>query len=1142
MPAIKITTSRSLSYLSKLAAIGLAYPVMGMIGPALTKPADYDVAIWPQAGLAIAVLILWGMRLWPGIFIGSVILSTWIVVSGGAPLSWQAIALAAPFAVGPTIQAVVAAFIARRLFGRPIQFRSVRDFVLLLLICGPLICAIAPTLGLAIIMVRDSLTLAELPLSWTNWWLGQALGVLIFLPLGLFGPWRPWTMTYNGKPVTSFTQLSVAAIGLSLCLTFLASGVTGRIADQRNANAFETLAHDHEFALLQRLNSYKESLDAAAGFFRGSDSVDLDEWAAFVDEIAYGNALSKTYGIGAVRLVANDAKEPLRAPSEHAMSPHWGASGGPAGRTVEYFSPATNAETPPPPTLQLKPGEYEAALRARDTGQTTLTRRRDGPPADLGLLIFRPMYDGAVRPRTEAQRRQAFVGWTYAQLTGSALMSGLTQSQGLRLNVAIFEGREVDPDRLIYSSRTEPTTQAGDIRVTKTLSVMGREWTLVWESTPQFDDAIGSREGILVLIGGLLASFLLSLFLFALDRREESIRQTVERKTREFIAVEQQNESIVQTAVIAIVVLDDQGRILRYNHAAKRLFDYGPDERADQQCRAHLGQLNLLADTSGPVERTITASDRHGELLHLAVQLNGWTSENDERRFTALIRDITGEVRATRALEETEERWKLALEGAALGVFDIDLKRGTSKVSSTWKTMLGFEPDASIDPQKEWIERLHPDDLPSVLEADRACIKGDATRSIAEYRIRHVDGHWTWIRSDAVIAARASDGTAIRMIGTQTDITELRNAANALQASEQKFRNAIEDAPVGMALMTPDRTWIKVNGALCDLLGYTEEELLSLDIADVMLPEDLEKTRDGKMEQVVAGELTAYQRQLRCLHKDGRVLWMSISVSLGHDYGGSGHLIIIFQDISEQKETERLKSEFVASVSHELRTPLTSVRGSLSLILGTMNHELSEGVKHLLTIAHSNSERLIFLVNDILDLEKMSTGNMSFDIQPEHLRSLIVDALEANEGYAEQAGIEQQLDDELPDVQIAVDRHRLHQVLANLLSNAVKFSPENGTVRIFGEQLEDSVRIHVQDNGPGISPKFRQRIFSRFAQADSSATRKASGTGLGLHLAKMMVEEMGGRIGFESEVGKGSTFWVDLPVANRSQKDRSAAG
>ncbi|RLQ87222.1 PAS domain S-box protein [Notoacmeibacter ruber] len=1122
-------------YLLKLAMVAVAYPAMGLIGLALTQPAHFEISIWPQAGLAIALLILWGMKPWPGIFIGSIFLSFGIGVSSGMTADLWRLFTSIPFAVGPTLQAVAAAWITRKLFGNPLRFGSFIDIGLLLLICGPLICAIAPTLGFAWIMAKNGVTAAEVPLSWSGWWFGQVLGVIVFLPIGLIGPWRPWTLTLKGSPATGFTRLTVSILALSLCLTFVASGITERTAVERNEKAFESLVNDHQFALRQRLESYEQILDAAVGLFKSSDEVTPEEWETFIQQVTKNTALEQSYDIGVIKRVPENSPARQFSIGNYHLSHVWGRDSWSTPLTTEYFSVSRSEPSDWTPNPEWQAGRNGAALHARDTGSSAISRQLGQNTPEPGFLIFTPLYAGGAVSLTVAQRQEAFEGWVYIQVTGQALMTSLTKSQGVSLDFSVYEGPEAQPARLIYTTISN-VPRSEEFRIEKTLPVMERSWTIIWRSTPDFHSVISAHEGIYVLTGGLLLTFLLSLFLLALDRRQEAIRQMVERKTREVLAVEQENRSIIETAVVGIVVLDRAGQILRYNQAVNRLAG-GPS--TDAELQSFLEQLNLLDRQDGGTDHEVRSVHWRGETMHLTVQLNSWTGENDEPRYTAIIRDITGEIQAKRTLEETEERWKMALEGANLGVFDIDLPNGTSTVSETWKTMLGFAPDAQIDPQAEWLDRVHPDDLPKVQEEDRACMAQEKARSVMEYRIRRADGRWIWLRSDAVITAYDRDGRPLRMVGTQTDVTELKNAVTALQANEQKFRNAIEDAPVGMALVTPGREWIKVNAALCTLLGYSEQELLGLDVSDFVNAADLASLNDGKLEQVLRGEISTYQRELRVYHRDGRLLWVLISVSLGRDHEGSDHLIVIFQDITEQKEMERLKSEFVASVSHELRTPLTSIRGSLGLIIGSLSHELSDGVERLLTIAHANSERLVHLVNDILDLEKMSSGKMSFDIEEESLGILIRDAVEANQGFADQLGIEQDLDGTPFDVRVEVDSNRFHQVLANLLSNAVKFSPEGGTVRVFGEMRGGNIRIYVKDDGPGIAPQFRSRIFSRFAQADSSATRKANGTGLGLHLAKMMVEEMGGRIGFESDYGDGSTFWIELPVTNAAGENAS---
>jgi signal transduction histidine kinase len=226
-----------------------------------------------------------------------------------------------------------------------------------------------------------------------------------------------------------------------------------------------------------------------------------------------------------------------------------------------------------------------------------------------------------------------------------------------------------------------------------------------------------------------------------------------------------------------------------------------------------------------------------------------------------------------------------------------------------------------------------------------------------------------------------------------------------------------------------------------------------------------------------------------------------------------------------------MKSEFTAVVSHELRTPLTSIRGSLGLILGAMAGSLPQKVRDLLEIAQNNSDRLVLLINDILDIEKFSAGQMRFDIANVALADVVRQAVESNEGYARKHHVGIALDAVDPAFQVEVDPDRFVQVLTNLLSNAVKYSPAAGTVHVTAERKGDAVRVSVRDTGPGIPENFRARIFERFSQADASATREKGGTGLGLYIARRFIEQMQGRIGFDSEAGKGATFWVELPVA-----------
>jgi signal transduction histidine kinase len=234
---------------------------------------------------------------------------------------------------------------------------------------------------------------------------------------------------------------------------------------------------------------------------------------------------------------------------------------------------------------------------------------------------------------------------------------------------------------------------------------------------------------------------------------------------------------------------------------------------------------------------------------------------------------------------------------------------------------------------------------------------------------------------------------------------------------------------------------------------------------------------------------------------------------------------------TERKRLERLKDEFVSTVSHELRTPLTSIAGSLGLLMGKVAGELSKPAARLLEIAHNNSERLVRLVNDILDIEKLESGRVAFNLRRVEVRVLIKQAVEEIKNFAAAGGVDVQVDGGDAAAYVRADSDRLVQVMTNLLSNAVKFSAPESTVIVTVDTRKsaDIVRFLVRDHGPGIPAEFRPRIFERFAQADATNARRKGGTGLGLSIAKQIVDRLGGDVGFNDAPGGGTVFYVELP-------------
>lgn len=235
------------------------------------------------------------------------------------------------------------------------------------------------------------------------------------------------------------------------------------------------------------------------------------------------------------------------------------------------------------------------------------------------------------------------------------------------------------------------------------------------------------------------------------------------------------------------------------------------------------------------------------------------------------------------------------------------------------------------------------------------------------------------------------------------------------------------------------------------------------------------------------------------------------------------------------------KGQFIASVSHELRTPLTAIIGSLGMIEEYPPEGMPAQAMTLVDLAYRNGKRLSDLITDILDFEKLDANRIEFHCQPMELTPFLIRALELNQPYAESYRVSFVLKEPPIGIQVVADEHRLMQVMTNLLSNAAKHSPAGEQVLISVKQSVGTARVAVSDFGAGVPEDFRQHIFEKFAQAEISSTRKASGTGLGLAISKAIIEQMGGTIGFDSVVGRGSTFYFDLPLAvtHRSPSENS---
>ena len=349
---------------------------------------------------------------------------------------------------------------------------------------------------------------------------------------------------------------------------------------------------------------------------------------------------------------------------------------------------------------------------------------------------------------------------------------------------------------------------------------------------------------------------------------------------------------------------------------------------------------------------------------------------------------------------------------------------------------------------------------------------------------------------------------------------------------EVRMRTIFENVVDGI-ITTNERGEIEsFNQAAEKMFGYSAEEVFGKNVS-ILIPAPHRDKHDKYIDRYLDGaksKMVGTGREVEAQRKDGSTFPIDIAVNVMW-VGEVRFFCSIMRDITERKKIDRMKNEFVSTVSHELRTPLTSIRGSLGLLTGGAAGELPEQARSLLEIAGNNTERLLLLINDILDTEKIESGQMAFKFQNVTVMEFLQQAVEANESYASQQNVRLKLTHCCGgDNNIYADPHRLMQVMNNLLSNAVKFSPEEATVEVATICREGMIRISVTDHGTGIPEEFQPKLFDKFTQSDASDTRKIGGTGLGMNITKAIVEKHGGKIAFATQEGIGTTFYFDLPV------------
>lgn len=530
---------------------------------------------------------------------------------------------------------------------------------------------------------------------------------------------------------------------------------------------------------------------------------------------------------------------------------------------------------------------------------------------------------------------------------------------------------------------------------------------------------------------------------------------------------------------------------------------------------------------------------------------------NAERELIGILgvtRDISIQKRIRDALAESEDRLSFVMQATNDGLWDWWPLSGKTYFSPQYYYMLGFEMNEFPASLEAFRELIHPDDLPRVdTSLDRAL--ADNKGFDIELRLRTKDGHWKWILDRGRIKEWDVEGRPLRLVGTHIDISARKAAEQQLAENELRLRTILQNVPGFIfQLQLGEQHDIRFNyaGAAVAMFGLTPATLVGK--ADLLLDLIEAGDRESLLALIAdaARQQSGWHFKFRMHNPAGGSMWVEANAAIQESGGALAVWTGFMVDISDrvQLETEMLraieqadsanaaKSQFLANMSHEIRTPMNAILGFSELLLGT---PLDSKQKEYLNKIGTASQSLLFLINDILDVSKIEAGKLELECGAFSLRMVLekVSTLLQDRAHDKGLGFHVSVGEGVPD-RLAGDSHRLEQVLLNLVSNAVKFT-DHGAVMIRVDLLDDKetitaetgqpatlLRFAVEDTGIGISEQQQQKLFQPFQQADGSTTRKYGGTGLGLTIARSLVELMGGRLMLASTPGRGSCFSFTL--------------
>ncbi len=633
-------------------------------------------------------------------------------------------------------------------------------------------------------------------------------------------------------------------------------------------------------------------------------------------------------------------------------------------------------------------------------------------------------------------------------------------------------------------------------------------------------------------------------------------RQKAERRCQ---VAEQRYRAIFENSTVAIMVVDTERSLVSWNPFTERLLGMGRDDLLGRDIRSlypssEWQRIRAMSLRCKGMQHHLETKmiRRSGEVIDVDVSLSVVQNlDGSVAGSVGVIRDITERKRVEEALRKSERRFRQVVGDTREWIWEVDAEGVYTYASPVVETILGYTVEEILG-TKHLHDFFHPDDAEQLRARSREIFaRKDVFR---EFRARSIrkDGAVVWLLRSAV-PILGENGRLLGYRGGDTDITERMRSDEILDRKQRNLEAIFDAAPLGMLLVDEELHVVRANDTIRQMSGKGYPNLIHYDVCQALacvrsaaFSECGGPTRSCEgcsLRNLISTTLASGPAirgvEIRpALNGDDESSrpWLSVSVEPVNIDEGK-HVLVALNDVTDRKQAEEelkaameMKSQFISTVSHELRTPLTAIREAVIIVLEGVAGKIKKDQKHFLDLAKRNIDRLARLIDEILDFQKLDAGKMKFNVRQNSLASAVEEACTTMRPHAHKNGIDLVVDLEANLPVSLFDSDRIIQALTNLISNAIKFTPEGGQVRVSARHRNGKLVLEISDTGLGIPKEDLPRIFDRFYRVQRPG-KEIKGTGLGLPIVRKIVAGHGGRIEVETELDRGTTFTVILPVS-----------